>query len=89
VALAPQGVDPRTMDVDEIVFDPALLDRFPSLNGEGMNRRPVPVLALQKPRQEQGAEQPAAPQDQHLHHHGPAQPPDRRDGHRSIRTSKE
>jgi hypothetical protein len=31
VVLAPPGMDPRTMPVDEIEFDPRLLDNFPSL----------------------------------------------------------
>lgn len=31
VVLAPQGVDPRAMPVEDIVFDPHLLDGFPSL----------------------------------------------------------
>ena len=46
--LAPPGVDPHTMPVDEIVFDPALLDGFPSLNGEGMNAASKHVFALYK-----------------------------------------
>ena len=33
--LAPEGVDPHLMDVSDIVFDPALLDDFPSLEGQG------------------------------------------------------
>lgn len=33
IVLAPPGVDPRAMPVDEIVFDPRLLDKFPSLEG--------------------------------------------------------
>jgi len=36
VVLAPEGVDPRTMPVTDIVFDPALLDDFPSLEGQGL-----------------------------------------------------
>lgn len=31
--LAPAGVDPHTMPVTDIVFDPALLDDFPDLKG--------------------------------------------------------
>lgn len=31
IALAPPGVDPRAMPVDEIVFDPRLLEAYPSL----------------------------------------------------------
>lgn len=31
IVLAPPGVDPRAMPVDEIVFDPRLLDAYPSL----------------------------------------------------------
>jgi hypothetical protein len=34
--LAPKDVDPHTMPVSEIEFDPALLDQFPSLEGSGM-----------------------------------------------------
>ena len=48
VSLAPEGVDPHTMDVDEIVFDPALLDKFPSLNGEGMNEASKYLFSLYK-----------------------------------------
>lgn len=35
VTLAPEGVDPHMMPVSDIVFDPALLDDFPSLEGQG------------------------------------------------------
>ena len=35
VALAPEGVDPHTMPVADIVFDPALLDGIPDLRGQG------------------------------------------------------
>lgn len=31
IVIAPPGVDPRAMPVDEIVFDPRLLDAYPSL----------------------------------------------------------
>lgn len=31
IKLAPEGVDPHTMPVDEIVFDPRLVEQFPSL----------------------------------------------------------
>ena len=33
VVLAPEGVDPHTMPGSDIVFDPALLDGFPTLKG--------------------------------------------------------
>lgn len=36
VVLAPAGVDPHTMPVSDIVFDPRLLDGFPDLDGVGM-----------------------------------------------------
>ena len=48
VILATPGVDPRTMPVDDIVFDPALLDRFPSLSDEGMNEASKYVFSLYK-----------------------------------------
>lgn len=35
-ALHVPDVDPRTMPVSEIEFDPALLDQFPSLEGQGL-----------------------------------------------------
>lgn len=46
--LAPEGVDPRTMPVTEIVFDDALLDDFPSLEGEGLKRAADHVFAFYK-----------------------------------------
>lgn len=46
--LAPEGVDPRTMDVADIVFDPALLDEFPSLEGDGLAAASRKVFALYK-----------------------------------------
>lgn len=48
VTLAPPGIDPRMMPVDEITFDPRLLDRFPSLEGEGMNAASQYVFSLYK-----------------------------------------
>ena len=48
VTLAPPGVDPRAMPVDEIVFDPKLLDGFPILEGEGMNAASQHVFRLYK-----------------------------------------
>lgn len=47
-ALAPPGVDPHMMPVDEIVFDPALLDQFPSLSGDQMNEASRYVFSLYK-----------------------------------------
>lgn len=47
VKLAPPGVDPRVMPVDEIVFDPALLDGFPSLK-EGRKQAADYVFELYK-----------------------------------------
>lgn len=35
IVLAPPGVDPRAMPVDDIVFDPHLLDQFPTLDADG------------------------------------------------------
>jgi hypothetical protein len=48
VTLAPPGIDPRQIPVDEITFDPRLLDRFPSLEGEGMNAASQYVFSLYK-----------------------------------------
>lgn len=48
VTLAPQGLDPRTMPVDEIVFDDRLLDRFPSLEGDGLKAASDYVFSLYK-----------------------------------------
>lgn len=48
VTLAPEGADPRTMPVTDIVFDPALLDGFPSLEGEGLAAASRHVFALYK-----------------------------------------
>lgn len=36
VPLAPDGVNPHTMPVSDIVFDPRLLDGFPNLDGPHM-----------------------------------------------------
>lgn len=44
--LAPQGIDPHTMDVESIVFDPVLLDEFPSLEGGGMAAANRHIFAL-------------------------------------------
>lgn len=44
----PEGADPRTMPVSDIVFDPALLDGFPSLEGEGLAAASRHVFALYK-----------------------------------------
>ena len=46
--LAPEGVDPHTMAVTDIVFDPALLDEFPSLEGDGLAAASRHVFALYK-----------------------------------------
>ena len=46
--LAPEGADPRSMPVTDIVFDPALLDGFPSLEGEGLAAASRHVFALYK-----------------------------------------
>ena len=48
VTLAPPGVDPRTMNVDEITFDPHLLDSFPSLEGDGLAAASAYVFSLYK-----------------------------------------
>lgn len=48
VVLAPPGVDPRRMPVDEIKFDPHLLDQFPSLEGDGQSAAANYVFALYK-----------------------------------------
>lgn len=48
VALAPEGLDPHTMPVTDIVFDPALLDEFPSLSGDGLAAASRHVFALYK-----------------------------------------
>lgn len=48
VSLAPPGVDPHTMPVSDIVFDPALLDEFPSLEGQGQRAAADHVFALYK-----------------------------------------
>jgi hypothetical protein len=36
ISLAPEGVDPHTMPVSDIVWDPALLNDFTDLTGSGM-----------------------------------------------------
>src|SRR5690242_14070280 len=48
VVLAPPGVDPRLQPVDEIVFDPKLLDKFPSLDGDGLRAASDYVFSLYK-----------------------------------------
>lgn len=48
IALAPEGVDPSTMPVSDIVFDPRLLDDFPSLSGEGFAAASRYVFSLYK-----------------------------------------
>lgn len=48
IVLAPPGVDPRAMPVEEINFDPRLLDQFPSLEGEGMNAASRYVFSIYK-----------------------------------------
>ena len=45
---APTGADPRTMPVDEIVFDPSLLDQFPSLEGDGLKAASDHVFSIYK-----------------------------------------
>lgn len=45
---AADDVDPRTMPVSDIVFDPSLLDDFPSLEGEGMAAASRHVFNLYK-----------------------------------------
>lgn len=46
--LAPKGADPHAMPVSEIVFDPALLDQFPNLEGQGRRAAADYVFALYK-----------------------------------------
>lgn len=46
--LAPEGVNPHTMPVSDIVFDPALLDDFPSLRGSEFGEASRKVFALYK-----------------------------------------
>ena len=46
--IAPEGVDPRTMPVSDIVFDPMLLDGFTSLRGEHMNAASAHIFAIYK-----------------------------------------
>lgn len=48
VRLAPPGIDPRMQPTDEIHFDPALLDRFPSLEGDGLRAASDYVFSLYK-----------------------------------------
>lgn len=48
VTLAPPGVDPRMMAVDDIVFDDHLLDQFPSLEGDGLRAASDYVFSLYK-----------------------------------------
>lgn len=48
ITLAPQGMDPRVVPVDDIVFDPRLLDEFPSLTGDGLKAASDKVFALYK-----------------------------------------
>lgn len=48
IELAPPGVDPHTMPVTDIVFDPRLLDNFPSLEGMGKRVAADHVFALYK-----------------------------------------
>lgn len=48
VRLAPEGMDPRAMSVSDIVFDPRLLDDFPSLEGAGMSAASRHVFDLYK-----------------------------------------
>lgn len=48
VRLAPEGVDPRMMPVSDIEFDPALLDDFPSLEGQGFAAASRHVFDLYK-----------------------------------------
>lgn len=48
ITLAPPGVDPKAMPVDEIVFDPRLLDKFPSLEGDGLRAASDYVFSLYK-----------------------------------------
>lgn len=37
VRWAPEGVDPHTMAVSDIVFDPAMVEQFPDLSPQGRN----------------------------------------------------
>lgn len=46
--LAPDGVDPRQMPVDDITFDPALLAEYPTLKGDHRNAAQDKVFALYK-----------------------------------------
>lgn len=46
--IAPEGIDPHEMDVADIVFDPALLDDFPSLEGDGRADAARHVFSLYK-----------------------------------------
>jgi hypothetical protein len=48
IALAPEGVDPHTMPVTDIVFDEALLDGFPSLSGSAIADASRHVFSLYK-----------------------------------------
>jgi hypothetical protein len=48
VVLAPPGTDPRLQPVDEIAFDPRLLDKFPSLDGDGLRAASDYVFSLYK-----------------------------------------
>lgn len=48
ITLAPPGVDPRVMPVSDITFDPKLLDKFPSLEGDGLRAASDFVFSLYK-----------------------------------------
>jgi hypothetical protein len=48
VVLAPDGVDPHTMPVTDIVFDARLLDGFPTLTGDGIKAASDYVFSLYK-----------------------------------------
>lgn len=46
VQIAPEGVDPHTMPVSDIVFDPSLLDEFPDLSGANYRLASDKVFAM-------------------------------------------
>jgi hypothetical protein len=51
IKLAPDGVDPHTMPVEDIVFDPRLLDDFPTLKGSERTAASRHLFELYKSRQ--------------------------------------
>lgn len=46
--IAPPGVDPRFMAVEDIEFDERLLDRFPTLDAEGARAASAYIFAIYK-----------------------------------------